>query len=107
MTTRTVAVTRAQALLIVVGDPETLGCDALFRSFINYVYNAGGYKGVAPSWDTKREVVEDPGALIEERRDEAMNELEALVSKLNLSDEQVEAEAMAVQAEQPWRRADE
>ncbi|KAF7313870.1 RNA helicase [Mycena chlorophos] len=46
-----VAVTRAQALLIVVGNPDVLGLDPLWRAFINYVYLRGGWRGKSISWD--------------------------------------------------------
>jgi len=51
-----VAVTRAQALLIVVGDPSVLSLDPLWRRFLNYVYNNGGWDGDDPSWDPEVEV---------------------------------------------------
>ncbi|EGO29184.1 hypothetical protein SERLADRAFT_456584, partial [Serpula lacrymans var. lacrymans S7.9] len=46
-----VAVTRAQALLIVIGDPSVLSLDPLWRSFLNYVHNNGGWKGPSITWD--------------------------------------------------------
>lgn len=49
--------TRAQALLIVVGDPAILGMDPLWRSWLNWVYQCGGWTGSkGPAWDTKLEV---------------------------------------------------
>jgi helicase MOV-10 len=47
----TVAVTRAQALLIVIGDPDVLSLDPLWRSFLNYIYTNGGWTGANISWD--------------------------------------------------------
>ncbi|KAJ7199239.1 P-loop containing nucleoside triphosphate hydrolase protein, partial [Mycena pura] len=47
-----VAVTRAQALLIVVGDPDVLGLDPLWRAFLNYVHTAGGWTGGHIPWDS-------------------------------------------------------
>lgn len=47
-----VAVTRAKALLIVVGDPDVLGLDPLWRSFLNHVHARGGWTGPPPvSWN--------------------------------------------------------
>ncbi|EAU82902.2 RNA helicase [Coprinopsis cinerea okayama7 len=47
-----VAVTRAQALLIVVGNPQVLGLDPLWRSFLNYVYLNDGWTGsIDIPWD--------------------------------------------------------
>ncbi len=40
------AVTRAQALTIVVGNPRLLRQDANWRAFINHAYDLGGYCGV-------------------------------------------------------------
>ncbi|OBZ77616.1 putative helicase MOV-10 [Grifola frondosa] len=50
-----VTVTRAKALLIVVGNPLVLALDPLWRSFLNYIYDNGGWKGEAPTWDTEEE----------------------------------------------------
>lgn len=47
----TVAVTRAQALLIVVGNPIVLSLDPLWRAFLNYVHCGGGWRGKAIPWD--------------------------------------------------------
>ena len=51
------AITRAQALLIVVGDPEVLGKDELWRTFLNYVFRRRGSTGRAFSWDPVAEVL--------------------------------------------------
>ncbi|TFY71297.1 hypothetical protein EVG20_g1690 [Dentipellis fragilis] len=40
-----VALTRAQAMLIVIGDPTVLGQDLLWRTFLNYVHKRGGRMG--------------------------------------------------------------
>ena len=53
------AVTRAQALLVVVGNPAVLGLDPLWRSFLNWVYTRGGWAGASgPPWDAEAEVLE-------------------------------------------------
>ena len=51
--------TRAQALLIVVGDADVLTVDPLWRSFMNYVYTNGGWRGNMPTWDTTTSVQDD------------------------------------------------
>ncbi|ESK92561.1 rna helicase [Moniliophthora roreri MCA 2997] len=51
-----VAITRAQALLIVIGNPIVLGLDPLWRSFLNYIYINGGWKGRQPSWSPREAV---------------------------------------------------
>jgi len=45
-----VAITRAQSLLIMIGDPEALGKDDFWRTFINYIRSRKGSKGKEPSW---------------------------------------------------------
>lgn len=50
LTLTLVAVTRAQSLLIMVGDPEVLGKDPLWRTFLNYIRLRGGSTGKEPSW---------------------------------------------------------
>lgn len=46
-----VAITRAQALLIVVGNPIVLSLDPLWRSFLNFVHSRGGWRGKEIDWD--------------------------------------------------------
>ncbi|KAG8930545.1 hypothetical protein FRC02_004060 [Tulasnella sp. 418] len=50
-----VAITRAQALLIIVGDPNVLGLDPLWRNFLNYIHQRGGWKGLPIPWDSNEE----------------------------------------------------
>ncbi|GAA6038812.1 hypothetical protein JCM8097_002907 [Rhodosporidiobolus ruineniae] len=47
-----VSVTRAQAGLIIVGDPAVLALDAMWRRFLLYVYDHGGWAG--QDWDADR-----------------------------------------------------
>ena len=58
-----VAITRAQALLVVVGDPEVL-CGALWRTFL---ISRGGWTGKAHSWNAE-DVVHVPGYEIVSRK---------------------------------------
>ncbi|EAU82805.2 RNA helicase [Coprinopsis cinerea okayama7 len=51
-----VAITRAQSLLVVVGDPNVLGLDPLWRGFLNYVERNGGWVGPEIPWDSSVEV---------------------------------------------------
>jgi helicase MOV-10 len=55
-----VSITRAQLLLIVVGDPEVLGKDELWRTFLNYACLRGGWTGKMLTWKPK-ENVQVPG----------------------------------------------
>jgi helicase MOV-10 len=45
-----VAITRAQSLLILVGDPEVLGKDNFWRTFLNYVTLHNGSTGKLLGW---------------------------------------------------------
>ena len=55
------AVTCAQAMLIIVGDPQVLSLDPLWRGFLNYVYVNGGWTGPDIMWDPKAKVDESGG----------------------------------------------
>ena len=104
-----VAVTRAQALLIVVGDPNVLALDPLWRSFLNYVYNHGGWKGPPPPWDTNAPADETGGyqqrtvgsALVD------MNEFARRMEMLTLSgvaaSDAADEDDIDVNVDRPWR----
>ena len=51
-----VAITRLQALLIVIGDPEVLGKDMLWRIFLNHVESRKGWTGKVHSWKSDEAV---------------------------------------------------
>ena len=63
-----VAITRAQSLLIVVGDPEVLGKDELWRTFLNYACLRKGWTGKPLGWNPK-EIVDIPGYEVKKRLD--------------------------------------
>lgn len=44
------AITRAQSLLILVGDPEVLGKDNFWLTFLNNITLHNGSTGKLPSW---------------------------------------------------------
>ncbi|KAG8895100.1 hypothetical protein FRB99_000766 [Tulasnella sp. 403] len=48
-----VALTRAKALMIIVGNPHILGIDPLWKKFLTFVYRQGGFKGLGPNWNTE------------------------------------------------------
>ena len=103
----TVAVTRAQALLIVIGDPNVLSLDPLWRSFLNYVDVNGGWRGPPPSWDTSAPVNQD-GAYAEGVRASGladMNDFTRRMETLTLAgvgDEDLDA-ADSANIDRPWR----
>ncbi|EIM81952.1 P-loop containing nucleoside triphosphate hydrolase protein [Stereum hirsutum FP-91666 SS1] len=55
-----VALTRPQALLIVIGDPCVLGMDLMWRAFLNFVHSRGACTGKPFNWNHE-EVVTPPG----------------------------------------------
>jgi helicase MOV-10 len=76
--------TRAQALLIIVGDPNVLSIDRMWRSFLNYIHNNGGWKGRPISWDPleAEELLADPTRnLAAERRTEAQIDMDGLLAR--------------------------
>lgn len=93
---RAVAVTRAQALLIVIGDPSILSVDPMWRGFMNYVYLRGGWRGDPPTWDTDAPV-RTQGNYAAEMREAAAAEMDALIARL-ADGEDVEGEANFDQA---------
>lgn len=52
-----VALTRAQALLIVIGNPVVLSLDPLWRAFLNFVYMKGGWKGKNIDWNPEEPIL--------------------------------------------------
>jgi len=100
-----VALTRAQALLVVVGNPNILGLDPLWRRFLTYVHTNGGWKGLEPSWDPTSE--EDP--LMDSARAQGQN-MEDLTRRVRemlkdgSQDVEDEDDAREMHRDRPWRR---
>ncbi|KAI0336614.1 P-loop containing nucleoside triphosphate hydrolase protein [Cubamyces sp. BRFM 1775] len=86
-----VAVTRAQALLVVIGDASVLSIDPLWRSFMNYIHLHGGWRGDAPTWDVNAPVQMD-GNYAAEIREDATADMDALLARLDQG-EDLEGEA--------------
>jgi helicase MOV-10 len=83
-----VAITRAKALLIIVGDPSVLSLDPIWRAFLNYVFENDGWVGRPPSWDTS-EAVDERKRYDQDVRNTAVNsmmELVDLVKSLGIGD---------------------
>jgi len=101
-----VAVTRARALLICIGDPTVLSLDSMWRQFLDYVYAGGGWTGVPKDWRTD----EIRRNFIGLRREDAVRLMEDLVPStaertLN-GDDGIEELGMVSGLdveEQPWR----
>jgi helicase MOV-10 len=75
-----VAITRAQALLVVVGNPDVLSLDPLWRKFLNYIHKNGGWKGVEITWDPEESVL--PGGYDSGVQQRAETEVEAMMARL-------------------------
>ncbi|KAG1732660.1 RNA helicase [Suillus paluster] len=76
-----VAVTRAQALLIVIGDPNVLSLDPLWRSFLNYIHLNGGWAGPEPTWNTT-ETVDESGQYDQHIREDALTNMNDLARRI-------------------------
>ncbi|GBE89135.1 P-loop containing nucleoside triphosphate hydrolase protein [Sparassis crispa] len=106
-----VAVTRAQALLIVVGDPSVLSLDPLWRSFLNYAHINGGWRGNAPSWDTLApvETGSDFSGQVRESRlanmDDFARRMEALTLE-GVADGVLQDDDLDVNVDRPWREVE-
>jgi helicase MOV-10 len=77
-----VAVTRAKALLIIVGDPLVLGLDPLWRAYLNTVHVGGGWRGRPIPWEPDDPVNPDGGYDVD-LRIRALNTSTALAQRLN------------------------
>ncbi|KAL1743982.1 P-loop containing nucleoside triphosphate hydrolase protein [Schizophyllum fasciatum] len=76
-----VSVTRAKALLIIVGDPNVLALDPLWRSFLHYIHANGGWTG-APSWD---EVAPQDGSGMAQEAIDDMNDFTRRMEEMTLA----------------------
>ncbi|THH07161.1 hypothetical protein EW145_g3579 [Phellinidium pouzarii] len=76
------AVTRAQALLIIIGDPQVLSIDPLWRRFLNYIYHQrGGWspKGKRIDWDANEDVTAQK--FDDERREKARASVQTFIER--------------------------
>ncbi|KAK7676351.1 hypothetical protein QCA50_020692 [Cerrena zonata] len=107
-----VAVTRAQALLIIVGDPSVISLDPLWRTFLNRLFNNKAWKGDPPTWDTKAKVKLSGGydQDVVEGTMHDMNEFTKSVTKLTLGDliPQLEDDDddVAANDDRPWQETE-
>ncbi len=70
--------TRAQALLITVGNADVLALDPVWRTFMNYVHNMGGWCGHRISWDPMASVDD----YVESVKSRAAGEAEETIMRL-------------------------
>lgn len=98
---------RAKALLIIVGNPSVLSLDPLWRSFLNYIHDNGGWTGSEISWD--------PAALVDPAHEfdkafrdkglEEMNDFTRRMKDLALEGANVNgnSEYEGANVDRPWR----
>jgi helicase MOV-10 len=105
--------TRAQALLIVIGDPNVLSLDPLWRGFLDYIFNNGGWTGrPRPDWNTHDPNL-DSAELLQARRAVVTAEQEELIMKVTetidrhakMDDIEDLGDGYAA-AERPWRETE-
>ncbi|RXW19457.1 hypothetical protein EST38_g6387 [Candolleomyces aberdarensis] len=81
-----VAITRAQALLIVIGNPVVLSLDPLWRQFMNYIHSKGGWRGKQIDWDPYESLAPGPDGTMPDlagrRRTQAEEEMEENIARI-------------------------
>jgi len=102
--------TRAQALLIVIGDPNVLSLDPLWRGFLNYIFNSGGWRGYPkPNWDTTdanlntEELLRTRRAEITAEEDELLRKATETIDKRARTEEIDDLGDGYEVVERPWR----
>lgn len=89
-------------MLIIVGDPQVLSLDPLWRSFLNYIYLNGGWVGPDISWDPEVPV-DMAGGYDKAVRAAAqldMNEFARRMESLTMDEVEEELDA---NVDRPWR----
>ncbi|KAG6850077.1 hypothetical protein H0H93_001427 [Arthromyces matolae] len=102
-----VSITRAQALLIIIGDPTVLSIDPLWRSFLNYVHQNGGWTGSPITWNPAVAVDESGGydTQIREAAQIDMNEFTRQMETLTLAGVEAYVDDEG-NIDRPWRDVD-
>nr|VWP00270.1 Adenylate cyclase [Ganoderma boninense] len=98
-----VAITRAKALLIVIGDAAILSLDPIWRGFMNHVYLGGGWRGDLPTWDANAPVRDDAQDYVDELQEALAAEMSVLMSRLSLEGEDLEGDA---NVDRPFQETD-
>jgi helicase MOV-10 len=75
-------VTRAQALLIIIGNPMILSLDPLWRKFLNFIHTRGGWRGKEIDWNPEAPVNPGEEGYDGELRDRAEREMEETLERL-------------------------
>ena len=103
--------TRAQALLIVIGNPQVLGLDPLWRAFLNYIYDNDGWTGSMDiPWDPEEDLENGTRYDARTRRQAEldMNEFTRRMESLTLGNAEEIDVALEEDAnvDRPWRDAE-
>ena len=116
LTILAVSITRAQALLVIVGDPSVLSLDPLWRSFLNYIHQNGGWRGDEPEWDTDEPVDEvgEYDALAREAGVRDMNDFMRRMESLTIQElngdrfghAEDDNDELEDNADRPWREVE-
>ena len=95
--------TRAKSLLIVIGDPNVLGLDPLWREFLNYIYTNGGWVGPDIPWDPE-EPVNLAGGYDRLVRDKATFDMEEFIQRLDglTTSATDDSEGIDTNIDRPW-----
>jgi helicase MOV-10 len=102
-----VSVTRAKALLVVIGDPSVLSLDPLWRAFLKYVHDNGGWKGPPISPELLREDNDNDGSRNTQAALANMNELTRRMEVLTLAGaNNDENDDVGVNVDRPWREVE-
>lgn len=96
--------TRAQALLIIVGDPNVLSLDPLWSSFLDYIRKNGGWKG-PPSLASPATREGDFAEGVRATGSNDMNDFARMMEVMTLSGVREENvnDVDSANAERPWR----
>lgn len=91
--------------MIIVGDPQVLSLDPLWRTFLNYIYLNGGWTGPDITWDAN-ETVDPTGGYDKKVRDAAavdMNEFARLMEACTMAEVDDDLDA---NVDRPWRNVE-
>lgn len=99
--------------MIIIGDPQVLSLDPLWKAFLNYVYLGGGWKGKSIDWDPHEPVDRRGTSAGSARRTEGLSELDALIARtkeevINVSEDMAGLTLDDVEGnvDKPWREDD-
>jgi len=86
----------------VIGDPEVLGLDPLWRSFLNYIYQNRGWRGPVIPWDPS-EPVNEAGGYDVDARNAASSDMNDLTRRMESMTMEGAEEDLDVGVDKPWR----